>query len=216
MPCINQLPTTINSPVLSEEIFATLIAKFTEYGLESVADRILGALAAGRTREVISAKLIDVINDALAGEWQTLSCILKVPEAFTFDHDEDYHYTMGDDLAVDFHRQGVHWPRDIMPGTHAVGGYKLIYCILDTNAKKPVWFLWLLITIYELDWAIMALQTFDATEPIYKGENIIGYEAQVYFPINSVVLYALNDRPGLEKDYTWLCNYAGAADWVLP
>lgn len=210
------VPDTIISPVISDAAFVALIIKLTEYGFTEPADQILGAIADGRTRREISSKLIEIINNTLAGEETLLlNAIFKVPDDFSLDT-LDGSYFMGDDLAAEFYDLNSCWPKPIMPGTHAVGGYKLLHFAIKTNTNKPVWFLWLLITIYELDWTIMGVQTWQATEPIMDGEDIIGYELQVFMQLNSVVLLALNPRGVQTPDYSWLSGYSGMVPWMEP
>jgi len=121
---------------------------------------------------------------------------------------------------------------DKTPGTDYQNPYKLVHASIQSVVEDPLAYIEGLFAIYELDWTVLAMQSFyntsedewDYTDP--ENPVLVSPAAPTIFrPVDTVaVLPFLQTRYIYEgdppevvgeqtKDISWLHKYAGMADW---
>lgn len=113
------------------------------------------------------------------------------------------------------------WPSLVTPGTGTIAPDKLMHTIVHTDEEDVETLFGILLVAYDLSWVIKHNQTFGADEPIYDGDDIIGYQARVitqgvFDDIKPYIHPRYSDEAQtieIPKESSWFHRLAGQADW---
>ena len=126
---------------------------------------------------------------------------------------------------------GAFWPRLITPGTQIADPKKLMHAVISTDIADVGTLIQSLIIGYELDWTILGLKTWGATEPITEWSEelqedvVTGYKGKFLVPLDEVAIVPyLSPRytraengevtGEIPKSISWLHQYQGMAPWL--